>query len=512
MRALTADQMRAADAAAVARVGDVVLMRAAGVALAEAIDRVAPRARALVAFAGPGNNGGDAYAAFAEMNAECERIVYAMPSPQKSAGRRDAEDRAARSGVHTRPFPATSAAARDALANADVALDALLGTGARPDIDGTLLVAVEALLACDAHVLAVDIPTGVDATTGAVPGRAVRARTTVALGAAKLGLLLEPARGYTGDLYVGDLDIAREIQAVAGDVFAMLDDEEFLALLPARGTEADKRSSGAPLVVAGSAQFPGAAVLCSRGAARAGAGYVTVAASVDAAATLRNHLVEQVVVTYDERDAAGAIATLLDMTKRQSAVAIGPGLPLSDAMGEIVRGFLNGLDRPFVADASAFFHLAKHLDILRGKTCVITPHETEFGRLSGEGTIAPGTRIARLRSFVNRTGITTLLKGNATLIDDGTTVHVNVTGTNALATAGTGDVLSGIVATLLAQGLAPVDAARAGAYWHGLAGRYAARERRVGVVAGDVYDALGPALPSSRTTPRARAIRLVARA
>ena len=125
----------------------------------------------------------------------------------------------------------------------------------------------------------------------------------------------------------------------------------------------------------------------------------------------------------------------------------------------------------------------------------MTPHAGEFARLSGGGTIAPGTRVERIREFVDRTGITTLLKGSDTLIYDGTTVHINPTGTNALATAGTGDVLSGIIATLLAQGLAPVDAARAGAYWHGLAGQRAAEKRRVGVIASDVANALGEALP-----------------
>jgi NAD(P)H-hydrate epimerase len=511
MRILSAEQMRAADAAAVARVGEVALMRAAGKALGATLDYVAQSARTFVAFAGPGNNGGDAYAAFAELAPEFERTVYALPAPHPSAGRKDAQERAARAGVRTRPFPLTAGAARDALAGADVALDAMLGTGARPTLAPEFELVVEALAGSDAHVVAVDIPTGVEATTGAVPGRAVRARTTVSLGAAKIGLLLEPARGYTGDLYEGDIGIGAEVAAVAGEIFAALDDDEFLALLPVRGAESDKRSSGAPLIVAGSAQFPGAAVLCANGAARAGAGYVTVATNADAAATLRNHLVEQVVVTYDERDVDGAIASLLDLTRRQSAVGIGPGLPLADATGAIVRGFLEALDRPFVADAGAFFHLSKHLELLRGKACVLTPHETEFARLSGEGTVAPGTRLARLRAFVTRTGITTLLKGNATLIDDGTTVHVNVTGTSALATAGTGDVLTGIIATLLAQGLTPADAARLGAYWHGLAGRRAARERRVGVVAGDVYAALGAALPAPRTSAQ-EPFRLVARA
>jgi NAD(P)H-hydrate epimerase len=125
---------------------------------------------------------------------------------------------------------------------------------------------------------------------------------------------------------------------------------------------------------------------------------------------------------------------------------------------------------------------------------VLTPHAGEFARLSGMGTVKSSERVERLRSFTARTGVTTLLKGQATLIDDGVTMHVNPTGTSALATAGTGDVLSGIIATLLSQGLSPVDAARVGAYWHGLAGQYAHARRRVGVMAGDLPDALADAL------------------
>ncbi|GAC1309325.1 MAG: NAD(P)H-hydrate dehydratase [Vulcanimicrobiaceae bacterium] len=499
MRVVTIEQMRAADAAAVARGGDTALMRAAGSAIAAAVARLAPNARTLVAFAGSGNNGGDAYAAFACVSPTVRRIVYALPCLQPSAGRRDAEERARRGGVVTRALPATGAAARAALAGADLALDALLGTGSRNEPAPELHAVVDALADAWERVLAIDIPSGIDATTGATAAHCVRARATVTLGAPKIGLLFEPARTRAGTLYVGDLGIAAELADAAGDLRAILDDAEFCALLPQRDAASDKRRSGAPLLVAGSAQFPGAAVLCARGAARAGAGYVTVATTESAAPALRAQLVEEVVVTYDPRDVDAAIAALLDLTARSTAVAIGPGLGLSEATGAIVRGFIAKLERPFVADASALFHLAKHLDVLRGKACVLTPHDGEFARLSGEGTLAPGTRIARIRSFVRRTGATTLLKGNPTLVDDGTTLHANVTGTNALATAGTGDVLSGMIATLLAQGLAPVDAARAGAYWHGLAGRAAARARPVGVVAGDVHEALGRALAAARS-------------
>jgi NAD(P)H-hydrate epimerase len=170
-------------------------------------------------------------------------------------------------------------------------------------------------------------------------------------------------------------------------------------------------------------------------------------------------------------------------------------LGLDERTGEIVSLFLQANQLPIVIDASGLFHLSKRLELLRDKPGVVTPHTGEFARLSGRGTIAPGTRVERIREFVDRTGITTLLKGSDTLVYDGATVHINPTGTNALATAGTGDVLTGIIATLLSQGLSPVDAARAGAYWHGLAGLRVAQQRRIGVVAGDVLEALGEALP-----------------
>jgi NAD(P)H-hydrate epimerase len=273
----------------------------------------------------------------------------------------------------------------------------------------------------------------------------------------------------------------------------VLDAAEFAALRPQRGSDSEKRRSGAPLVIAGSEQFTGAAILCALGAARAGAGYVTIATPLAAASAIRAHLVEQVVVSFDERDPAAAIRTILDLTNHNGSIAIGPGLALDEGTGAIVRGVIAATSLPLVIDASAFFHLTKHLDLLAGKTAILTPHEGEFARLSGHGTVVPHDRLARVRAFVAEHGVTTLLKGRTTLIADRDAVHLNPTGTPALATAGTGDVLSGIIATLLSQGLSPVDAGRAGAYWHGLAGQRAARKRPVGVIAGDVADALGRA-------------------
>ncbi len=489
MRVFTPQQMRAIDAVSSAGGGDVALMRTAGERIAEMALRCA-RGSKVVAFAGNGNNGGDAFAALALLPASLERIVYADLAERPSAARRDAERRAAEAGVISRSLPQTADKARAALEGCGVALDGLLGTGARLPLPQKYDCLVSALNESAATVIAIDVPSGVDTATGAAGSVAVQAGVTVTLGGLKIGLLLEPGRSYAGELWLAEIGLSQKAISDQAAEFAALDDDEFLALLPKRAQDSDKRKAGAPLIIAGSEQFPGAAVLSALGAARSGAGYVTVAAPKGALPALRAHLVEQVAV-----ELTGA-ADMLDVAQRCGAVGIGPGLGLDDVTGGIVRDFIKRCDLPIVADASALFHFAKHLDMLRGKCIVLTPHEGEFARLSGKGTLKPGERIDRLREFVDRTGVTTLLKGGATLIYDGKVMHVNTTGTPLLATAGTGDVLTGIIATLLSQGLAPVDAARAGAYWHGLAARKAGEQRPRGVIARDVADALGSAIPS----------------
>jgi NAD(P)H-hydrate epimerase len=488
MRAVTAAQMRAIDAAAVAREGEVALMRAAGDAIAPLVDRYARGDGAVVAVAGDGNNGGDAYAALAAYDGARPRIVYGNPEVRGSEARQDARARARVAGVEERPLPPDP----ETLAAASLLLDGVLGANARLPLDVRSGALAEAMNRAGVPILAIDVPTGIDPTTGAADASAVYSVAAIALGRPKLGCFLDPGRDHVGAVWCAPLGM-RDDDAAGDEPVDVLDPAAFRALLPTRKPESDKRSSGAPLIVAGSTQFPGAAVLAAWGAARSGAGYVTVAAPEGAASALRAHLVEQVVVTYDERDPQAAVRTILDLTGRCDAIGIGPGLGLSDAFGEIVRGVLDATALPVVADASALYHLAKRLDRYREKRLALTPHAGEFARLSGEGTVAPGARLARLRAFVERYGIVTLLKGRTTLIGAPGITYANPTGSNALATAGTGDVLTGIIATLLAQGLAPADAARAGAYWHGRAGTLAEARRPRGVIARDVADALGEA-------------------
>jgi NAD(P)H-hydrate epimerase len=486
MRAVSAAQMRAIDAAAVARDGEIALMRRAGAAIA----RVVPHYRQdgpLVALTGNGNNGGDAFAALAKLDGR--RIAYHDPAARSSAARLDARKRARAAGVELRAYPVRA----EDLEDAGLLLDGLLGVNARLPLDAATAERVGALNAAGVPILALDVATGCDPTTGALGEPHVRAVATIALGRPKRGSFLDPGRAATGELWCARIGMQDEDADGIDDDTFVLTAGGFERQRPRRSDDAEKRSSGAPLVIAGSEQFPGAAILCALGAARAGAGYVTVAAPASAAAALRAHLIEQVVVTYDDADPQRAIASLLELSNHCGAIAIGPGLGLSDAMGEIVRGVMAATELPVVADASALFHLGKHLAACAHKPLILTPHAGEFARLSGKGTVAADERFARLRAFVAEYGITTLLKGRTTLIADRSSVHFNPTGTSALATAGTGDVLTGIIGTLLAQGLTPLDAGRIGAYWHGLAGAAAAAVRPVGVIAGDVADALGRA-------------------
>lgn len=460
---LTPQEMRAADAEAVAAVGVDALMREAGERVAEWIRLHFPPRSRIVAFAGPGNNGGDAAAAFATLGTEYDTVLV-------------------------RDLPATDDEAASILNGCDLAVDAIYGTGARSPIPKSVVPAVRALNRDRQPTLAIDVPT-----------EGVRASATLALAALKPQLLIEPGRDDAGELWIGEIGIANETLGRHARTYSTIDDDLFLAALPKRAANGDKRSSGAPLIIAGSEQFPGAAVLCARAAARAGAGYVTVATPARAAATLRTHLVEQVVVTIGD--------DLVDIASRNSSVAIGPGLPLDDETGERLRDFVARVQLPMVLDASALFHFSKHLELLRHKKCVITPHEGEFARISGKGTIKPGEREARLREFVERTEITTLLKGSDTMVYDGRLgVHINLVSSNALATAGTGDVLTGIIGTLLSQRLSPFAAARMGAYWHGRAGVHCAATRHIGVVAGDLPEALAASLPTKARASRLRRV------
>ncbi len=367
------------------------------------------------------------------------------------------------------------------LGRPDVVVDALFGTGFRgaPREDAARM--IERINGCGAPVVSIDVPSGVDASTGEVPGAAVRAMATVTMEAAKLGLAVAPGRFHAGSLHVAPIGLALAGHANGAVPASVVD------LLPRKSRETNKYRAGSVLVVGGSRGMTGAPSLAAEAAFRADAGYVTVAAPASSLPVLEIRLLEAVKRGLPE-DGEGrllprAIPELLDLAGRASAVAIGPGLGRGDGTRELVRRLLEELELPVVVDADGLWELEP---VDRAAPTVLTPHEGELGRLLGESSEwVAAHRLEAVRRAADAFGCVCLLKGSDTLVAaPGRGVLVSLFGEPSLATAGTGDVLTGVVAAFLAKGLEPQLAAAAAAAVHGLAAKL--HRPAAGMVAGDL--------------------------
>ena len=483
MRVATAAAHRNADRIAIAEWGvpGTCLMQSAGEALvrgaADVIGSVAGRRIALLC--GPGNNGGDGFAA--------ARLLHAAGADVSVVLGTEASRISGDSKVHFRPLAALNIpivhGPGDTVQHADLLVDCLLGTGSSGAPRGAVAALIEAATQAPCPIVACDIPSGVDSDTGAVPGIAITANLTVALTGLKPGLLLHPGAAHAGRIRVAPLGIAESAFPEPTDFLTT--SETVRALLPTRAQhrDANKGSFGKVLVVAGSRGMTGAAVLAATSALRTGAGLVWLAvpeSCVGAAATLAP---EVVLRPLPETDAGthggpGALDILMDIAQSASAVAIGPGLGRHPACRNLVRDFLSRIETPAVVDADGLNAISP-LDgppCRPGKPPVLTPHPGEMASLLGTtAESVQSDRLAAVRAAADIAGAVVLLKGARTLIAQPSgIVHYNREGTPALATAGSGDVLTGMIAALLASGLPPVDSARAAAYVHATAGSFAA--------------------------------------
>jgi NAD(P)H-hydrate epimerase len=385
---------------------------------------------------------------------------------------------------------------RSGLRSAALIVDGLLGTGSSGELREPYRAWVNEINIADRDVVAVDIPTGIDPSSGLVPGPAVSAAATVTMAAPKVGMLLYPAASYVGELWVAHIGIPPSILADVGGRYHVMTKEQFFYWLPQRSALADKRSAGDVVVIGGSQQYVGAPVLSALGAQYAGAGYVTVACPPVASGPIRYHAVEQIVTPWpDSQDTEAVVAALLELTRHAGAVVIGPGLGREEATQEMVRSFISQTSRPLVVDADALFALADHLDVLKDKKAVLTPHNGEFARLLGPNSEAAiANRIKAADDFAENVDVTLLLKGPRSIIATKEATYVNLTGNELLASAGTGDVLSGIIGAMIAAGCSTRQSAAIGAYWHGVTADYLASQHKRSVVAGDVARALQDAL------------------
>ena len=449
--AFPVEVVRAAERAAMQAVPDGALMQRAAAGLAAECVRILRQGvygTTVAVLAGAGDNGGDALYAGARLAARGAAVTAVLLSPDRAHPGGLTALRAA--GGHA--LPAGSPAATEVVAAARLVLDGIVGIGG----SGGLRPAAAGLVAAvTGTVVAVDLPSGVDADTGAVEGEAVRADVTVTFGTLKPGLLVGAGAEHAGDVRLVEIGLD-----LPEPRLRVLDPADVARLVPRPGPRDDKYTRGVVGVAAGSATYPGAGVLSTGAAVRGGAGMVRYAGG--AAEHVRSRWPEAV-VTEGKPSEAGQV----------QAWVVGPGIGTDDAAAGLLRDVL-GQDVPVLVDADGLTLLAREPELVRSRTAptVLTPHDREFERVAGP---VGDDRVGAARRAAAEMGVTMLLKGNATVVagPDGF-AYVNPTGTPWLATAGSGDVLSGLGGALLAGGVEPALAAALAAYLHGLAGSIAA--------------------------------------
>ena len=493
---LDAERMRAVDAWAIEERGvpSLELMESAGTALAEATRERAVSGRIRV-VCGKGNNGGDGLVAARQLRQtgfEVDALLL-WPAEQLSG---DAAENLRRLGGRdvNEVEPGTVG---EALAGSGAIVDAIFGTGFSGAPRAPADAAIEMINASPSPVIAADIPSGVDASTGVAEGAAVDADETVSFHAAKLGHWIAPGRDLRGEIRVAPIGIPSGAPVEPG---AGLIGDQVLDLPPRRAPGSTKFSSGEVLVVGGSAGLTGAVCMAAGAAIRAGAGYATVAVPAGLEAIFEVKLTEVMSRGIGDGRRLGDedADAILSVAECSACVALGPGLGRDESSLALARTLAGRIEAPLVIDADGLNAHAGALDSLarREAPTVLTPHEGELARLletSSEEVVQ--RRLEHAREAARRSGAIVVLKGDDTIVcelgPDTERLAIKAISSPALATAGTGDVLTGTVAALLARGTEPFAAACAAVHAHGRAGREATRGRGIeSVIATDVIEAL----------------------
>lgn len=511
-RLATAAEMRAIDRRAMTdwHIPGTTLMENAGRAVVDAIERRLSGVigKDFVILCGKGNNGGDGFAVARFLRERGARVsCLLLGSAAELKGDANAHhDMLTATGTPVRTVAAANEIA-PLLAAHPIVVDAILGTGLSSAPRGLAADALELLRSSNCRVVSVDVPSGVDSDTGATPGAAAAAEITVTMGLGKCGLYLHPGRALAGAVEIADIGFPAEL--LAGGHTFLLDEAHIRSIIPARAPDGHKGTFGTALVVAGSRGFSGAACLAGAAAVRSGCGLVRLAVPRGICGIVESRVLEATKAPMPETagEALGlaALDGLLELAGNADAVAIGPGIGTDPETKALVLELLPRLTRPVLVDADGLNNLAGSLDALAHTKApvILTPHPGEFSRLT---RLTPqqvnADRIGTSREFATRHRITLVLKGSSTVIaaPDGQ-VFVNPTGNSGLASGGTGDVLSGLLVGLLAQGMNPLDAAAAAVFLHGRAADIAVEHfTEYCLTAGDVIDYL-PAAFRSVLTP-----------
>jgi len=493
MLVLTASEMARMDRRTIEEIGipGIVLMENAARGAAAFFIEVVPDllTRRIAVVAGSGNNAGDGFALARIFHGKGASVsVVCLRPPARLQG--DALTNfqiIEKMGVpiHVWDDAADFDAQWQWIRESGAVIDAMLGTGLKSEVQGIYRRVIENLNALTVPILAVDLPSGLDASNGKPLGAAVRSSVTATFGFLKIGHLLEPGSEYAGRIEVVDIGIPPALAASEGINRRLLDEESVSAWLEPRSCFAHKGSAGHVAVLSGSLGKTGAATLICGGAARVGAGLVTLFVPESLNAILEVKLTEAMTLpipeTVDRSPAHGALEEILDFLEGKQAFAMGPGISLHPETKALVKDLLRKVRCPMVLDADALTALSDEPDLLRAASAplILTPHPGEMARLvHGSVRLVQDNRVEMASEFSRKYGVILLLKGHRTIIaaPDGR-LAINGAGNPAMATGGMGDTLTGMIAGFLGQGIEPFRAACLGAYVHG-----AAADRRIGGV------------------------------
>jgi len=470
-----------------------ILMENAGVAIIRHLLPRIPKPSRVVVLAGSGNNGGDGLVAARHLflRGVKQLDVLLLASPQRLKGQAKENYLRAKSigvKIHAAATPAGFKKHRAKIKSADLILDAMLGTGLRRPVRGVSKLAIEAVNSSSANIVSVDIPSGVSADSGHIHGVAVQATSTVTFGLPKVGLYLYPGRECAGEIHVENISFPPQL--LEGEGETMLITKGFVtSVLPRRSPLHHKGTKGHLLDIVGSAEKPGAAVLSSLGAFRIGAGLVTTASDREARSAIVAQQPEIMTESFPTNEQEWKL-----LSQGKGCVAFGPGIepvpPMTKVLEWVARSKL-----PVVLDAGGLTILASHPGIFKWlkRHAVLTPHPGEMSRLTGLSTKEiQGDRLSIAKKYAKKHHIVLVLKGASTIVAaPNGRAWINPTGNVALATAGTGDVLTGMIAGLITQGVKPLDAALCGVYLHGLlADKLRESKGTQGIVATDLLETL----------------------
>jgi len=494
-RLVTAGQMQELDRRATAAHGipGLTLMENAGRGVVESLEKHLDNlagAQPLV-VCGKGNNGGDGFVV--------TRLLLAKEAKPDCILLGQAADLSGDALTNCKRLTDAGFTVREASSRADIeplfqnrklVVDAIFGTGLTRAPSGLTADAITLINNCGSYVVSIDLPSGLESDTGVPYESCVRADLTVTMALPKLGLWLYPGRALAGAVEVVDIGMAKGKGESGNDEVGLgtfhfdlcpetflLDAEHIRSILPKRRPDGHKGTFGTALIIAGSRNFSGAAVLAGMAAVRSGCGLIRLAIPDGIADVVSSDVIEAVKIPLPQTDtealSPAALESLLEMSAEAQAIAIGPGIGTDPRTRELELDFLAEVEKPTVIDADGINNLFGRLDLLsRAKApLVLTPHPGEFARLTGlKAAAVNADRVGVSRKFATIEKIVLVLKGASTVIaaPDGT-VFVNPTGNSGLAKGGTGDVLTGLITGLIAQGMSPLDAACAGVFLHGLA-------------------------------------------